>query len=150
MRNSVRIFSDKENLPMVPQQLLVEAGSYIIFEVDNLSVHSRVRQWLRFFFPFLDGVAKSSMPFTITKDTTLIKFHPKFLICVLSLSQPLNPLIKQPIKQAPDAEVLVVTTAGAPGKNLAAGAPNAHGATHAGATNAAANAANGGASRAWL
>lgn len=35
------------------------------------------------------------------------------LICVLSVSQPVNPPIKQPIKQAPDAEVLVVTTAGA-------------------------------------
>ena len=46
--------------------------------------------------------------------------------------------------------MLVVTTAGAPGKNLAAGAPNAHGATHAGAYNAAANAANGGASRARI
>ena len=46
----------------------------------------------------------------------------------------------------------MVTTAGAPGKrkNLAAGAPNAHGATHAGAYNAAANAANGGASRARI
>ena len=47
--------------------------------------------------------------------------------------------------------MLVVTTAGAPGKNLAAGALNAHGATHAaGAYNAAANAANGGASRARI
>ena len=44
----------------------------------------------------------------------------------------------------------MVTTAGAPGKNLAAGAPNAHGATHAGTNNAAANAANGGASRARI
>ena len=43
------------------------------------------------------------------------------LICVLSLSQPLNPPIKQPIKQAPDAEVLVVTTTGAP-ENLATSA----------------------------
>jgi len=33
---------------------------------------------------------------------------------------------------------------------LAAGAPNAHGASHAGAANAAAHAANGGASRARL
>ena len=44
------------------------------------------------------------------------------LICVLSVSQPVNPPIKQPIKQAPDAEVLVVTTTGAP-ENLATGAP---------------------------
>ena len=35
---------------MVSQQLLVEAGNYIIFKVDYLSVYIRVRQWLRFFF----------------------------------------------------------------------------------------------------
>ena len=40
----------------------------------------------------------------------------------LSLSQPLPQPTHQPIKQAPDAEVLVVTTTRAP-ENLATGAP---------------------------
>jgi len=65
-----------------------------------------------FFFFFLTAL-RIEHALTIIKDTTLVKFHPILLICVFSRSQPLSPLIKQPIKQAPDAEVLVVTTAGA-------------------------------------
>ena len=62
-------------LPVVGQQLLVKAGSYIIFEVDNLNVYSRVRLWLRVIFCFLEGVSKRACPHYCNKDTTLIKFH---------------------------------------------------------------------------
>jgi hypothetical protein len=49
-------------LLVVAQHLLIKAGNYIIFEVDNLNVYSLVRLWLSFFCVFLKAFQNRACP----------------------------------------------------------------------------------------